>query len=75
MALSAQNVQTIAQLLMKRIVPKDADEGVAIAQLAQELVNDFNAHNKPKEPEVPPAPKLKAERSKKQEPKAETLAS
>lgn len=39
--MNPQDVQTISQLLMKRIVPRDVEEGIAIAQLAQRFVQHF----------------------------------
>jgi hypothetical protein len=46
--MNAAEAQTVAQLLMKRVTPRDAEEGVAISQLAIKLVQHFGV------PKVPP---------------------
>lgn len=55
--MNPQDIQTISQLLMKRVVPRDVEEGIAIAQLAQRFVQHFNVQL--------PAPAANAEKSAK----------
>lgn len=45
--MNANDIKTIHELLMDRVVPKSAREGVAIAALAQRLVSHFAKDHAP----------------------------
>jgi hypothetical protein len=54
--MKAQEIQTIHDILMERVVPKNAREGVAIAGLAARLVSHFAKDHAPQQSPQQTAP-------------------